>query len=161
MRTQLWTMALAVLMGCGASHDGHEMDGGHDTTDGVIGCDGDARLNFTAAPTTLPVPGQQVSLVIESTEPARLARGPSRWVVRLQASANGPAEAATLVSVTPTMPDHGHGSPTQPTVMARADGGWDVDGLNLSMPGVWTVALKFEFAGGLQATVQATLCIAG
>jgi hypothetical protein len=161
MRTLLLLAAFS-LAGCGAAHEGHEMDAGHDMSDGsVVGCVGDSRVNVTTVPASLPVSGTEATLVIESTEPAAPVRGVNRWVVRLQASTTAPAEAATLVSVTPTMPDHGHGSPTAPSMLKRVDGGWDVDGLNFSMPGVWTVGFKFEFAGGLQTTVQATLCIAG
>ncbi len=75
---------------------------------------------------------------IDDAVPAPPALGDNAWdVTVLDASGGAPDEEVTLL-VTPEMPAHGHGS-AAPTVSKLGSGKWDVDAINLRMPGQWTV----------------------
>ena len=76
----------------------------------------------------------QVKLV--SADPAPPLRGMNTWQVQVEDGSGNPIDGA-MVSVDLYMPDHGHSSPTTPTVTAQSNGAYEISNLNFFMPGVW------------------------
>jgi hypothetical protein len=56
-------------------------------------------------------------------------------------------DAAELVQVEATMPEHKHGMNYAPTIKAKGNGRYRVDGLLFHMPGSWEVAFDVRPAG--------------
>lgn len=63
------------------------------------------------------------------------------WKLRVE-TADGRPVSGAVVHVKGGMPQHGHGLPTQPKVIAQAaPGEYRIDGLQFSMPGWWEVSI--------------------
>jgi len=80
---------------------------------------------------------------------------PSRGVLAVQLTvtdASGPVDGLTI-TVTPWMPDHGHGASVQPQVSAQGSGVYLVTDVYLAMPGQWELRL------GLDGTTHDTATI--
>ena len=76
------------------------------------------------------------------------ARAPGEAVERAHVlevadAAGKPVDGATL-SVTPFMPDHGHGSSVKPTVTREGGGTYDVTNVYLPMPGLWRLTVTVQ-----------------
>ena len=71
-------------------------------------------------------------------EPFRIEVGQPFMLIMNVCTKGG--DAAELVSVDATMPDHKHGMNYAPTIKALGDGRYRVDGLLFHMPGNWEVA---------------------
>jgi hypothetical protein len=69
------------------------------------------------------------------------------WTLHVDNNAGEPVDDATI-QVTASMPDHGHGMPTDPVVTEALGGGdYRVEGLKYSMPGWWTLTLEITAQG--------------
>jgi hypothetical protein len=83
------------------------------------------------------------------------------WRLKVETVDGKPVKDAKI-SVGGTMPEHGHGMPTQPEVTKNyGDGAYLVEGMEFSMPGWWVVNFKIKADGktdkaafNLQAQVQ-------
>ena len=58
------------------------------------------------------------------------------------------ADGATALTFDATMPAHGHGMQTQPTVESQGDGAFRVEGLKFHMPGSWTLTFELDGPAG-------------
>lgn len=68
----------------------------------------------------------------------------SAWTVRV-ASSDGQPVSRARVTVAGTMPQHGHGMPTQPRVTGEPSPGvYRIDGLKFSMAGWWQLRLAIR-----------------
>jgi hypothetical protein len=97
----------------------------------------------------LTVEGQAAAMRFELVDalPAPPGRGTNRWVVRLRDGDGAPLDGATVTKVKAWMPDHGHGSGVAAKMTHADDGTSTIDGLELVMPGVWTVTVSGERDG--------------
>ena len=69
------------------------------------------------------------------------------WTIRLADSAGRPVSGATI-GIDGGMPEHGHGLPTAPRVVAgTAPGQYVIQGMRFSMPGWWELKLAIAAAG--------------
>ena len=162
MRRLTFAIVVAgVAFSCSGGFEPEENDGGGDGGPTTVGCSADPRVVVAAPGVTVPVSGSPLSLQIVSTTPAPPARGTNAWVVRLTSTEPGAEAAAQVAEVTPTMPDHGHGSSVKPTLFRRPDGDYEIGSLSLVMPGVWTIAFRIQQGDGTQATATVSICIAG
>jgi hypothetical protein len=134
MNARLTAVALLFASGCAGEPDGPG-DGSSASpmhyAVGLASTGGSGALEFT----------------LEDALPAPPGRGTNRWHVQIRTSSGEPAAGATLTKLRPWMPDHGHGAATKPTTAVDADGLVTVDGLELVMPGVWTVTVAAEHEG--------------
>jgi len=96
---------------------------------------------------------------ILTATPAPIQQGLNEWGIELLDSGGQPVDGATI-DVKPTMPDHGHGSPTVATVTAQGQGHYDLSNINLSMRGVWLVTLVIASSQGSDQ-VSFTFCVDG
>jgi hypothetical protein len=100
-----------------------------------------------------------MTVKILTATPAPVQQGLNDWVIELLDANGQPLDGATI-DVKPTMPDHGHGSPTVATVTPQGQGRYDLSNINLSMRGVWLVTLVVSSTqGGDQ--VSFTFCVDG
>ena len=82
-----------------------------------------------------------------SATPAPPERGDNTWTLEVHDASGSPLSGAT-VTVTPTMPLHGHGTdPAQPAGVDRGDGAYAVSPVNLFMPGAWKNVVRVERDG--------------
>jgi hypothetical protein len=93
-----------------------------------------------------------------AAEPAPPDKGDNRWSIELRALGGDPVSGAAIV-VTPFMPDHGHGTSLVPVVEPAAEPGrYQIDVINLWMPGLWEV--RFDIDDGADLVTFA-FCVEG
>ena len=85
-------------------------------------------------------------------------RGTNTWTVQLLDAAGNPVTDA-IISATPMMPAHGHGTSIVPQVQA-SDGAYTISDLYLFMAGLWEVTITAE-AHGKQDNAVYAFCVAG
>jgi hypothetical protein len=143
---------------CGDDGDKHTSDDGHEPPDSEIGCKGDMRaMRYTAE---MGVPGSPggFRFVLDGAEPAPPAKGSNLWRMHVLDSAGAPLSADSLV-VAPFMPDHNHGPPRAPVVSASG-AGWEIDGIDLFMPGLWRVTVTAK-SGATESAADFFFCVEG
>ncbi len=114
----------------------------------TVSCQNDARVDtYVANLAKTSTAGMKVTLV--SSDPAPPIRGTNNWSLKVE---NAPGD----ITVTPYMPDHGHGTSVKPTIEAAGPGAWNVKNLYFFMPGVWRVTI----ASGTDSA-QFFFCVAG
>lgn len=119
----------AVRTGTPAGVEGHT----------VVSNAGTWRIVWRARPDTIPL-----------DEPFGL----TVWVLD-PGTGDAPRRDVALV-VDAGMPQHQHGMNRVPTLAARDDGGFDVDGLLFHMPGTWTLFFDVQ-QGGITERAQCTV----
>ncbi|VWB23772.1 Auxin-binding protein [Burkholderia aenigmatica] len=68
------------------------------------------------------------------------------WTVKVNGASGEPVRGARI-DVSGGMPQHGHGFPTRPRVVAGdGNGVYRLQGMKFSMPGWWTITLKVRDA---------------
>jgi len=83
---------------------------------------------------------------LASTDPASL----HDWLVEVTDQAGAPVSGCRLTFAA-SMPEHGHGVPTEPRVLGEeGKGRYLVGGVRFSMPGTWVVTVKLWGCGAPQ-----------
>lgn len=95
---------------------------------------------------------------IASATPSAVQQGLNEWTVGIHDSGGMPVEGT--VTLSPFMPNHGHGSPTPATITPLGGGQYDIAGINLSMEGVWTITMTVA-SPSLTESVAFTFCVDG
>jgi hypothetical protein len=121
-------------------------------------CATDPRVQ-TYTPNMQSTGAAGITAEILTATPAPVQQGLNDWQVELLAPGGQPLAGATI-DVKPTMPDHGHGSPTVATVTDEGQGRYDLANINLSMRGVWLVTLAITSPQGSDQ-VSFTFCVDG
>ena len=101
-------------------------------------------MNFSAGMEVMGEMGLAKIQLLDAS-PAPPIRDYNDWQLVVMDASGAPLPDADL-SITPWMPDHGHGSPNQATALIRAaePGAWDLQDLDLFMPGYWEVHFDVE-----------------
>lgn len=128
----------------GASGGSAEADSGREAqgAGGYVGfsaCEGETR-----APTFRPgleVEGASITVRVVSARPLQPIVGTNQWVLHVD-DTNGVAVTGASVTVTPFMPDHGHGSPVRTVVSELRGGDYRASELFFSMPGYWQTRVQ-------------------
>jgi len=165
----LLTIVAVSGVGCsgGAQEDegrgqGPSADSSGGAPAGEISCGEDPRVDSKPLPLRRDGDRESVEFELLETEPAPPARGDNRLRLRLTSAGGEPLLDAAIRAV-PTMPDHGHGTPIKPEVSAVDElGTYDIEPLNLFMPGVWRIS--FEVANESESALDSAafwFCIAG
>ncbi|MCB9524779.1 MAG: FixH family protein [Myxococcales bacterium] len=113
----------------GAGGHGHLADGGG----GSGGVQADAWQ-----PGLMKMGAQGLMVRLDTSDPDPLTRTQHTWAFTVM-DGQGP-QAGCAVTVTPFMPDHGHGANTPPTVSEVGDGAYQASPIDLFMRGLWTVS---------------------
>jgi hypothetical protein len=140
-------------------HDGQgtcQQDHGHEGETGESDCvvetrDDDYVVGLSKA-------GTLVTASFVSADPAPPALGDNTWVLSFSDSDGAPLDMLEIV-VTPTMPDHGHGTPIMAVVTPTGEAGeYRVTPVNLFMAGYWEIALDLTW-GDEQDSVMFGFCV--
>jgi hypothetical protein len=145
------SLILGVLFALGACAD----DGGDD--DGTsYNCAAETRADEFAIGLAKPGESSRLEFKLLSSDPAPPSRGDNVWILQLStlAAPATPVSGAAM-SVTPFMPDHAHGSGKTVTVTPMAEPGqYELDPVNLWMPGLWEVTIQVSGADGDRAVFR-------
>ena len=153
-----WMSALLLgltpaLLACGG--DDHQ----HSHADASLSCaDEDRADTYVAGLEKVGQNGLKTRLV--DSVPAPPAEGNNAWVLQVLDDSDTPLDNAT-VTIFPFMPDHGHGTTIEAVITPKgSDGEYDIDPVNLRMPGFWEVTIDLE-QGGTTDQVVYKFCIEG
>ena len=136
----LLAMSLAAAAGCG----GETMD-----DNAPPSCEEDTRDEaYVAGITKTGSAGYTVT--ITDSLPAPPAKGNNRWIVEVKDS-EGAGQAGLNLVTNPFMPDHGHPSPVLPVVTDQGGGLYQLDPVNLFMPGYWETTITIVDPGSTDA----------
>ncbi|MDB4934293.1 MAG: hypothetical protein JWP87_1265 [Labilithrix sp.] len=153
---------LAILAGaCSSSDDGTSgTSGASGTTGTTSACATDARKDvYTAGLAKQTTPGA-LSVKLMAASPAPPAKQSNELTLQVVDAAGAPVDGAT-VSVTPFMPDHGHGSSVKPTVTPKGGGTYDVTNVYLPMPGLWRLTVTVQMPNVAPQDAAFSFCIDG
>lgn len=132
---------------------------GDDGASTFAGCASDPRLDRFSLGLTKAGFGGRLQLRLLAADPGPPIKGVNAWTVEVD-DAQGAAQAAAVIKVTPFMPDHGHGTSVTPVVTAQsAPGHYGVAPLYLYMAGLWQVTLDVTTSAGVNDVVVLSFCV--
>ena len=156
----LLAAASLALVGCGAgggSGDAGPPDSGADT----VSCQQDSRVTAYSAGMALTSSDGAMVFTLTSSDPAPPADTNNTWKVKIADGSGNPVEGASL-SVVPTMPYMGHGTPIKPEITAQSGGVYSIAEVNLFMAGIWEVTINATTpTNSTGETVSWFFCVAG
>jgi hypothetical protein len=143
-------------------------DGGGSGTGGTSGaittmstaCAADNRKDIYAAGLAKETSTGALSIKLMEATPAPPQKQSNALVLQVVDAAGKPVDGATL-SVTPFMPDHGHGSSVKPTVTPMGGGVYDVANVYLPMPGLWRLTVTVQMPNVAAQDAAFQFCIDG
>jgi hypothetical protein len=159
----LTVIVATALAACSSSSGGD--DGTSGSTSGASGgttsaaCAQDTRKDIYTAGLAKQTPGALSIKLMEAT-PAPPQKQSNEMTLQVVDAAGKPVDGATL-SVTPYMPDHGHGSSVKPTVTAKGGGVYDVTNVYLPMPGLWRLTVTVQMPNAAPQDAAFAFCIDG
>lgn len=105
--------------------------------------------------------GEGGSLVFQmlSLDPEPVDLGANDWSVHVSDAA-GVAQEGCALTVTPWMPDHGHGSNEPEGTAGSEPGQYLIEGIEFIMPGYWTASLSAT-CGDVTDNVILRPCVEG
>jgi hypothetical protein len=98
------------------------------------------------------------SFTIVTAAPPMVQEGMNTWTVAIHDGTGAPVDGT--VTISPFMPDHGHGSPTPATITPMGGGQYGIAGINLSMQGVWAITIGVT-SPTVNDSVAFTFCVDG
>lgn len=146
--------------GSGPSDAGSSSDQASGDDGALIGCQDDARDDTYAPNLTKPSKAGLFEFVLVSAKPAPPALNNNSWVLRVLDAKGNPLPGVSIVSVTPFMPDHGHGTSAVPMATANGDGSFTISPLYLYMTGLWQITIVAQ-SGSQKDSAVFSFCIAG
>lgn len=157
-RTALLLLGAAVLATCVAGCSGGD-DGGNTTTTGG-GCADDPRVTPYLVGMEAKSGDGALTVTFMDADPAPPSKGDNVWMLKIEDAAGAAVNDATL-STEAFMPDHGHSSTAVPAITFKGEGAYEIDGLDLFMPGVWEITIDVAPPGGTVQSVLFTFCVQG
>jgi YtkA-like len=127
--------------------------------DSLVSCANDSRGLSYAPGLSVASQDGAVRILLLASDPGPPVRGTNAFTVRVL-DAGGSDISGAVLTVTPTMPDHGH-STTPPVVTANADGTYTVGGLYLYMDGIWQISFGVATEAGPAGSVDLDFCVEG
>jgi len=151
-------LVTVAVTACSSSDDGGSS--GTSGTSGTTGaCATDTRKDIYTAGLAKQTSGALSVKLMEAT-PAPPAKQSNALTFVVTDAAGKPVDDATL-SVTPFMPDHGHGSSVKPTITPKGGGTYDVANVYLPMPGLWRLTVTVQLPNVAAQDVAFSFCIDG
>jgi hypothetical protein len=148
--------AFVVVLALGACNEGvDEMEAGDDAAMPSFCEDEDRADTFTVG---LSKTGERYTLTVVDAVPAMPGRGDNTWTLAVADASGAPMEGETL-DAKPWMPDHGHGTPVEEQVTELGGGEYEIQSLNLFMPGLWVITLDVTNADDETDEVVISVCI--
>jgi hypothetical protein len=147
------TSTTLVAAACSSSSDP-----GATTNKPASACETDTRKDTYVA--GLSKSAGPLSVRIVDATPAPPTKGTNVMTLQIVHGGGKPVDGAT-VSVTPFMPDHGHGSAVVPVVTPMGDGKYSVSKIYLAMAGLWKLTITVTPAGGSPSDTAFSFCLDG
>lgn len=143
-------IALALtLFAAACSSDGSKGDDGES-----YNCAAETRDDTYVAGITKPGQNNKVSFKIVDAMPAPPARGDNVWTLELKTVGGTPIQGAAMI-VTPFMPDHQHGTPTDVVIEPmQLEGQYKLSPVNMWMPGLWETTIQVNGADADKAVFK-------
>jgi hypothetical protein len=160
MRRAAPSWCLALLLGACGSDDKAPPVSGAGGEGSTVSCENDRRADAYTSPMTKASISGKVKVTLLASEPAPPSRGDNTWQIRITDDTGSPLAGAP-VTVTPFMPDHGHGTPIPTVVSGGSDGVYEVTPLNLFMPGVWRITVSGALDENPNDDVVFFFCVVG
>lgn len=158
-----YALALAattvVVTACSSSSENAGSSGASGSAGSTSACATDARKDIYTAGLAKQTSGA-LSVKLMAATPAPPAKQSNALTFVVSDAAGKPLDGATL-SVTPFMPDHGHGSSVKPTVTPMGGGMYDVANVYLPMPGLWRLTVTVQMPNVAAQDVAFSFCIDG
>ena len=134
-------LVLAIFAGCSPSATPVDAaaDAGVETAV-ASACSRDTRAEAYVA--GIEKKATSLTVKIVSATPAPPAKDANAWMVEVTDNASNGAITGAQVTVTPFMPDHGHGSSRTPVVTEKGSGKYEVNDVYLTMPGLWKTTIS-------------------
>jgi len=133
---------------------------GDDSQEQVVSCESDARADAYADHLSKTSASGRLTITLNSGTPAPPSRGDNSWTIRVTDAAGMPLSDRHF-TVSPFMPDHGHGTAIKPIIVSRADGIYEVTRINFFMGGLWRVTIADVEATDPADAVEFVFCVAG
>lgn len=140
MRSLLVVACLSLSLTAGCEHDEHDEHENHDGHDSSESSELEADEYSEGM--VKECDGGHFSVAL-SSEPGPPAKGVNTWMLEVSDHSGAAAPGATL-TVTPTMPEHGHGSQSVAEVTDDGEGQYTVTPVDLHMAGLWDVEISIE-----------------
>lgn len=145
-------LGLLALAGCSSDH-------GHASSDAGYDCSQDERgETFTAGMSKTGAAGYTFALM--DALPTPPAKDNNAWTVALDGPDGLPATAAGL-GVGLFMPDHQHGTPVAAVITPGGDGSFQIEMINMWMPGLWEITLTATDGDSPLDSVVYRFCVDG
>lgn len=132
---------------------------------GSYNCATETRADTFVAGLEKPGVGGALDFQLMSADPAPPQRGDNTWVLKVSALAGGVVGnpvAGAVMTVTPFMPDHQHGTPITVQIQPMTEvGQYKLTPVNLWMPGLWETTINVTSGGGATDKVVYKFCIPG
>ena len=148
--SSLLCVLMLLLAGCDDGHDDHQSSA-HNNQDGRSG-DENPQIgpcgNSSGECFEIGWEGESstAKLTVLSANPEEPVRGLNSWRVMLN-DLEGNALTGCEISLTPYMPDHGHGVATTPVITEGEAGQYQIDQIELIMPGLWEMRFEISCEG--------------
>jgi hypothetical protein len=119
-------------------------------------CDSETRKDVYVAGLSKEGTGMTVKLL--QSDPAPPIRGTNDWTLEILDGSGQPVSGAML-TVTPVMPDHGHGT-TAPTINEAGGGKYTVSKIYMYMAGLWQVTIDVKMPAAMApSSVVYNICV--
>lgn len=153
-------LVMFVALGAAACSSSSDGGGGSSGTSGTTSaCATDTRKDVYTAGLAKQTAGA-LSVKLMEASPAPPAKQSNALTFQVTDAAGKPVDGATL-SVTPFMPDHGHGSSVKPTIAPMGGGTYAVTNVYLPMPGLWRLTVTVQMPNVAAEDVAFSFCIDG
>jgi hypothetical protein len=147
-----------LLAGCSSSDSGSSNASGATTSATQTACSTDTRKDVYVAGMTKPAGSLTVKLL--ESDPGPPIKGTNNMTVEVTDAAGAPVAGAKM-TVTPFMPDHGHGSSVVPTVTDSGGGKYVVSNVYFVMAGLWRVTFSVVVGTAPEADAIFNFCLDG
>ncbi len=134
LRSILAVAGFGLCCSLACDHGGHDGNDGHES--------GDLEADDYSEGMVKDCDAGQFSVAL-SSEPGPPEKGVNTWTLEVSDHSGAAVEGATL-TVTPTMPEHGHGSQSLADVTDEGGGQYTVTPVDLHMAGLWDVEITID-----------------
>jgi hypothetical protein len=118
--------------------------GRFDADAGAAGCDGRGKPLDGLEVSTENDAGEKITISFVEGEPMPPIVGNNSWLFHLEADGEPITGVASEITVTPFMPDHGHGTPTAVTVEEERAGDYRFEPVHTRMAGYWEIRIDVD-----------------
>lgn len=144
MKLRLLVATVGLLVGCSNGETNDLPTDEPEAGPSAEGCDGRGEPLTGLRVSTESDAGAKVTLSFIEGEPMPPVVGNNSWSFRADVDGEPLTGAAAAMTVTPFMPDHGHGTPTAVSVTEEEVGIYRFEPVHTRMAGYWEIRVDVE-----------------